>query len=659
MLKRNLITAGAAVVMLLSWLAVAPAQAALVDFESAAGSDNEDFVDSNGMFAGLDWSQNGDLPQKSRWEIDTDNVPFDSLPPFCSPALEGTRWVQGFAEGVTTPGGGPGDPNRAKFGWDGTNAFEFHSLWLRTRFTTDLGGSVDTANGGDGIDDRWLTSIEVLFRDTNNNESTVTIDLTNPTDPSGWIELTAADVTGAADLSDLKAVFFFGDSGTTVAGVRNDRFGLDNLNITLAGLSDPVCPFCGDGQVDVGEECDDGNDDINDGCRPNCTQEVCGDNIIDLGEQCDDGNLIDGDGCQANCALPICGDSILDPGLGEQCDDGNNDAGDGCSATCQTEVCGNTIIDPGEECDDGNTQTGDGCRPDCTQELCGDGILDEPPELCDDGNNDAGDGCRADCTVEICGDGIRDPQEQCDDGNLIDGDGCQANCKLPLCGDNIVDPDEQCDDGNTTAGDGCSPVCKTEVCGNGIQDPFEACDDGNLVPGDGCRANCTVEACGDNILDPQEQCDDGNNVSGDGCSEFCETEMLGGGEGCWPYFWKQRRHFDSWPAPYVPGRIPQGGTPFADVFEDAFRNQSLSQVLRRSGGALNALGRQTVAALLNAASSEVSYDLTESEVIDMFNQTYPGTKRAYRMLERNFRRLNKQVCPLNSHCGGHCGGHGW
>jgi cysteine-rich repeat protein len=31
-----------------------------------------------------------------------------------------------------------------------------------------------------------------------------------------------------------------------------------------------------------------------------------------------------------------CGDGILDSG--EQCDDGNNVSGDGCSATCQTEL---------------------------------------------------------------------------------------------------------------------------------------------------------------------------------------------------------------------------------------------------------------------------------------------------------------------------------
>ena len=42
--------------------------------------------------------------------------------------------------------------------------------------------------------------------------------------------------------------------------------------------------------------------------------------------------------------LPVCGDGILDPG--EECDDGNTNDGDGCSSDCQSsEVCGNGVLD--------------------------------------------------------------------------------------------------------------------------------------------------------------------------------------------------------------------------------------------------------------------------------------------------------------------------
>lgn len=67
---------------------------------------------------------------------------------------------------------------------------------------------------------------------------------------------------------------------------------------------------------------------------------VCGNGIIEPGEECDDGNLIAGDGCDPWCALedppePVCGNGIVE--LGEQCDDGNLIAGDGCDPWCFTE----------------------------------------------------------------------------------------------------------------------------------------------------------------------------------------------------------------------------------------------------------------------------------------------------------------------------------
>jgi cysteine-rich repeat protein len=53
---------------------------------------------------------------------------------------------------------------------------------------------------------------------------------------------------------------------------------------------------------------------------------------------------------QNNVIAPTCGDGTVNSG--EVCDDGNREDGDGCSADClSTEVCGNGITDPGEECD--------------------------------------------------------------------------------------------------------------------------------------------------------------------------------------------------------------------------------------------------------------------------------------------------------------------
>ena len=67
----------------------------------------------------------------------------------------------------------------------------------------------------------------------------------------------------------------------------------------MAMVAEQIVPRNDAGMAsDVGEECDDGNNSIGDGCRPDCTQERCGDTIVDPGEACDDGNDDDTDGCK-------------------------------------------------------------------------------------------------------------------------------------------------------------------------------------------------------------------------------------------------------------------------------------------------------------------------------------------------------------------------
>lgn len=76
------------------------------------------------------------------------------------------------------------------------------------------------------------------------------------------------------------------------------------------------------------------------GRRPPRPDSVCGNGILESGEQCDDGNTISGDGCSATCdiehpAAQECGNGILEEG--EECDDGNTINGDGCDSACQIE----------------------------------------------------------------------------------------------------------------------------------------------------------------------------------------------------------------------------------------------------------------------------------------------------------------------------------
>ncbi|MCP3100602.1 fibro-slime domain-containing protein [Myxococcus sp. K15C18031901] len=76
----------------------------------------------------------------------------------------------------------------------------------------------------------------------------------------------------------------------------------------LKSLSTGVC---GNAIVEEGEQCDDGNNDLGDGCTPLCTRElicfngtceaVCGDGNVMSPEDCDDGNTVNGDGCSSTC----------------------------------------------------------------------------------------------------------------------------------------------------------------------------------------------------------------------------------------------------------------------------------------------------------------------------------------------------------------------
>lgn len=89
-----------------------------------------------------------------------------------------------------------------------------------------------------------------------------------------------------------------------------------------------------------GEPC--ANTNVEDGVcyRHGCVPTGCGDGVLEAGEVCDDGNLVSGDGCSGDCTSnEMCGNGHLDTGMGEQCDDGSVGlSGDGCSSRCTVEA---------------------------------------------------------------------------------------------------------------------------------------------------------------------------------------------------------------------------------------------------------------------------------------------------------------------------------
>ncbi|MBZ5709413.1 DUF4215 domain-containing protein [Nannocystis pusilla] len=166
-------------------------------------------------------------------------------------------------------------------------------------------------------------------------------------------------------------------------------------------------------------------------CPEDCTEAFCGNGAVEDGEPCDDGNDVDTDACTNACAVATCGDGIVWTGE-EQCDDGpDNGPGKACSAACELNGCGDGDIGPGETCDDGNTDDTDDCAA-CQPASCGDGFVWTGEENCDDGNDIDTDDCTNACEPADCGDGIVwEGEEECDDGNQTDTDGCSNACLKP------------------------------------------------------------------------------------------------------------------------------------------------------------------------------------------------------------------------------------
>jgi cysteine-rich repeat protein len=345
--------------------------------------------------------------------------------------------------------------------------------------------------------------------------------------------------------------------------------------------------YCGDGTVDAGESCDDGNNISCDGCDRDCTDSsICGNGSVcnDFGadEECDDGNNISGDGCSATCVSELCLNGIVNPGYDEECDDGGESFD--CDFDCTIAYCGDGLNNAtrGEICDTGigvptDTPT---CDSDCTAPFCLDGHLNTtspnvPPsnpvgvEQCDDGAESLA--CDTNCSFASCGDGDVNATrgEECDDNDNSDDDYCVSsasqqgtNCQLARCGDGFLCTDiscssgptggaEVCDDGLSPEGNAQSPTCNSDCSAN-------ACADGNLNPQAGeecdagaglttdahpCTGDCTIAYCGDAKVcnavgcttgptGGLEQCDDGNGNNNDTCRSNCAAATCGDGVLC-------------------------------------------------------------------------------------------------------------------------------
>lgn len=138
--------------------------------------------------------------------------------------------------------------------------------------------------------------------------ATVNLNGTASSDPDGdtltfvWSQVGVASVTltGATTATATFTAPATAGALTFDLSVNDGHGGTDTDTVVITVSAPP--PLCGNGALDAGETCDDGNTVDTDGCRNNCTK--CGDSIVQAGvEQCDDGNIISGDGCSSTCQI--------------------------------------------------------------------------------------------------------------------------------------------------------------------------------------------------------------------------------------------------------------------------------------------------------------------------------------------------------------------
>jgi cysteine-rich repeat protein len=240
---------------------------------------------------------------------------------------------------------------------------------------------------------------------------------------------------------------------------------------------------------------------------------ACGNGVVDGGEECDDGNDLEGDGCDGDCTFSCaldadCRDEDLCNGS-EACDPGTHACragdppGDGF-------VCGNM---PRYICLEG----------DCTPSLCGDGFVDggagescEPP-----GTATCDEGCRQKC---VTNDDCPDDGNVCNGEEFCDtGEGLCSNRNTPPQGTECgASPRRICVGG----------ACRESACGDGYADAVasEECDDGaDGDDADGCRDECTYTCHNDT------ECDDGLGCTDDLCLtavHLCYGEVSAAGRAC-------------------------------------------------------------------------------------------------------------------------------
>lgn len=317
----------------------------------------------------------------------------------------------------------------------------------------------------------------------------------------------------------------------------------------IGGGAECIPYDCGNGVVDSGETCDDGENNGQYGyCDENCTLTdafYCGDGFLAGDEECDCGGTTNFSSVMANTSSWAYNSSC--------------DAANGQYDTTYDDTCAFDCSFPGPSCGDGEINGGEECDGDYEAWL---------GALCGAGDDYVSCETDDDCASTSCGSGgVACTQEKVCVGGLDDGHECSTNadCDKTVADDKLGDCSDfeyqlyryrTCDDdpGKTCLWNTWSACLGGEqICGNGEVEGEEECDDGNDDSSDECTNICTLNVCGDGYkYDSYETCDEGadNGVEcspdyGDTCTycsadcqyttvsgAYCGDESVGGDEYC-------------------------------------------------------------------------------------------------------------------------------
>ncbi len=305
----------------------------------------------------------------------------------------------------------------------------------------------------------------------------------------------------------------------------NDQniYTIDTCNLNTCSCEHKPLPYCGNGVIDPGEECELPNTVLA-SCNygANYLQDYCDSNCKLKDDDCED----DYPGCTSspkcdevkpgtnNCDLacqykpqPYCGDNNID--LGEQCELPNTNNNEYCYQTKYGSCSGNKI---GIRDNYGNCNNECGCTEDTFTYQC---IKGKCGATCDSDDDCEDNACEATY------------YDYCDNKKLVEYDNNKIKDSTTVTDscDNTCKEDCLCTNCNID----CSPpetntYCVADICGAECSSDID-CDDSNKYTIDSCNINtCMCEHeylpyCGDGNIDQGETCELPNTFNNPYCTQ--------------------------------------------------------------------------------------------------------------------------------------------